>query len=84
MTSKAVIVTGATGFIGSWLVKSLLKKEYKVAVITRKESSLERLSNHKNIILVPGNLNDVSGWYKQLSNLDLNFRCFFSPSLGWS
>ena len=38
-----VIVTGATGFVGSNLVKYLLKKNFNVAIIVREDSNLSNL-----------------------------------------
>ena len=38
-----VVVTGATGFVGSNLVKYLLKKEFKIAIIVREDSNLSNL-----------------------------------------
>jgi dihydroflavonol-4-reductase len=39
----AVLVTGATGFIGSHLVDELLKKDYKIKCLVRKTSNLRWL-----------------------------------------
>lgn len=39
----AVLVTGATGFVGGWLVKALLEKGEHVHVLHRQSSSLEEL-----------------------------------------
>ena len=38
-----VVITGSTGFVGSSLVKYLLKKKFKVAVIVRENSNLYNL-----------------------------------------
>jgi nucleoside-diphosphate-sugar epimerase len=50
MRTKA-IVTGGTGFIGSNLINELLKREWEVYALVRKNSSVgyERLGNYKNI-----------------------------------
>lgn len=41
----AVLVTGATGFVGSWLVRRLLEQGEEVHVLHRPSSSLEELQN---------------------------------------
>ena len=40
---KRVVVTGATGFVGSHLVNALLEKGYEVFVIIRLESDFSSL-----------------------------------------
>ena len=47
---KKVIVTGASGFIGTTLVNELLKREYKIVAIDRKFS--EEFLDNSNIICV--------------------------------
>lgn len=42
-----IMVTGATGFIGSHLIYELINNEYNVAILCRKESKID---NFKNII----------------------------------
>jgi nucleoside-diphosphate-sugar epimerase len=42
---KTVLVTGATGFIGSQLVKHLLKHNYKVIILKRSFSDTKRIEN---------------------------------------
>jgi dihydroflavonol-4-reductase len=39
----AVLVTGATGFVGSWLVRELVKRGEEVRVLHRRSSNLEDL-----------------------------------------
>lgn len=48
-----VIVTGATGFIGSWLVQELLNNEYEVTLIVRNKKKLlsEFLVSSKCVII---------------------------------
>lgn len=40
---KRAFVTGATGFIGSYLVRELLRQNYEVAILVRPESDLWRI-----------------------------------------
>lgn len=37
---KTAIVTGSTGFIGSWLTKELLENDYEVTLLVRKADRL--------------------------------------------
>lgn len=43
----SVLVTGATGFVGSHIVDALLGEEYHVACLVRKSSDISRLRNVK-------------------------------------
>ena len=47
-----VIVTGATGFLGSSLVRTLLKNKYEIGIIIRFSSDLSNLNDIKNKINV--------------------------------
>jgi len=42
---KKVLLTGATGYLGSHLARAFLKQGYEVAILKRSTSSLERLSD---------------------------------------
>lgn len=44
---KVALVTGATGFVGSHLVRRLIKESWKVHIISRPESSLEIIKDVK-------------------------------------
>lgn len=44
---RNILLTGATGFLGSHLLKVLLEKNYKVKILTRKQSKLSRLKELK-------------------------------------
>ena len=48
LKKKCIIITGATGFIGSHTTKLLIKRGYHVVVLTRESSNFERLSDIVN------------------------------------
>lgn len=50
---KSVVITGATGFVGSWLVKELLKENIKVFAIVRDTKKMEKLAENHHPILCP-------------------------------
>jgi nucleoside-diphosphate-sugar epimerase len=45
MTMKKIVLTGATGFLGSHLASMLIKNGYQVIALKRRSSSLHRLAN---------------------------------------
>lgn len=47
---KHALVTGATGYIGSYLVKKLIDSGWQVDVIKRRTSNMEKLNHVANII----------------------------------
>lgn len=69
MNSKTVLVTGATGFIGSHVADMLLAKGYKVRCTVRKTSNLRWLEG-KNIELIEATLYDKSALEKAVEGVD--------------
>ena len=53
---KKVCVTGATGYVGQYLVNSLVEKGHQIYVLTRKESPI--FSNNNNINVIIGDITD--------------------------
>lgn len=54
------IVTGATGFIGSWMVYELLNNSYEVLVIVRDKNKLiEEIKKLDNITIVEKDINEL-------------------------
>lgn len=50
--SKNVIVTGATGFIGSYLVKELLKHEYRVYAVVRNLDKVSQFTDESGFHVI--------------------------------
>lgn len=54
---KTVLVTGGTGYIGSWVVKELLEKGYTIRTTVRDKNKTEKFSHLKDIASTsPGRL----------------------------
>ena len=69
---KNIVVTGATGFVGSNLVRFLLKKNFKIYVILRTDSDLANLTGIKEEV-------EIFRYDNNLSNL-INFFSEVKPS----
>jgi CDP-paratose synthetase len=48
MKDSTILLTGATGFLGSEILKALLKKKYKVVILKRNFSDISRIKNELN------------------------------------
>lgn len=69
--NKKIIVTGATGFVGSNLVKYLLNKEFQIAVIVREDSNLSNLEgviNDIEIYCYDNNLKNLISFFKKINS----------------
>jgi dihydroflavonol-4-reductase len=65
-----VLVTGASGFVGSHLVDLLLEKKFNVSCLVRESSSMKWLES-KNINLIFGDLNDSKTLEQKIKNFDI-------------
>ena len=55
------IITGATGFIGSWLALELLSREYELVLIVRDKNKLiADLKDNEHVTVVEKAINDIS------------------------
>ena len=72
LVNKKILVTGATGFIGSSLVKKLASTDDEVFILVRKSSDLTSLSDvlHK-VHLVYGDITDRASLDSALPGIDL-------------
>lgn len=72
---KRVLVTGATGLVGSWLVKSLLEKKAFVVLLVRDQdpqSELIRNGSIKNTTVVNGALEDLSSIDRAINDHEID------------
>lgn len=67
-----VLVTGATGFLGGWLVKRLLAEGHDVRIIKRANSSLEELEGLK-LEIFPGDVTDKPSLIEATKGIDTVF-----------
>lgn len=71
LAGKRVVMTGATGFIGSHVAGKLLEQGALVYAIVRQESrQKDRLPVHENLHLVYGSMADVQSCAKEVGNAD--------------
>lgn len=78
---KKVIVTGANGFVGTWLVKELVSRDIKVIAVVRENAkNLEQIKNISGVEIVYNNLININDLVNKISNRD--FDVFFH--LAWS
>jgi nucleoside-diphosphate-sugar epimerase len=57
-----VFVTGASGFLGTYLVADLVARGHEVAVLLRPESAFWRLDEaHARLHVIPGSLEELNG-----------------------
>ena len=68
MTKKRILITGATGFIGSHLTRRLVTENYEVGIIKRKKSDMSRLNGLKDIAVYSLDLQDRQEVSKAVSH----------------
>ncbi len=70
-TMKTIFVTGATGNQGGAVAASLIKKGFKIKVLTRKTDSVKAQRLQKqNVDLIKGDLNDLNTFRNYLKDID--------------
>jgi UDP-glucose 4-epimerase len=74
-----VFVTGGTGFIGHYVVKSLLEKGHEVVIATRHPNKVPSLRSHANVSFVEASLTDFEKLGAGLEGCDACIHI----ALGW-
>ncbi|MEZ4891527.1 MAG: SDR family NAD(P)-dependent oxidoreductase [Saprospiraceae bacterium] len=74
--SLKVLVTGATGFVGSYLIRLLLEKGYVVRGLRRAGSNLDLIKDLSNQVdWCEADLTDVVALEEAFSQIDIVFHC---------
>lgn len=82
---KQVIITGANGFVGSHVVKELLKQGIKViAVVRNEQSDIECISHFKDLEIVYCDLNEISKLDNLVDSADTFYHFAWDGSAGVS
>lgn len=74
------LVTGVTGYIGGRLVPELLKRGYRVRVLSRDASRLQGRSWHEHVEVVEGDVLDPSTLPAAMQNVDIAYYLIHSMS----
>lgn len=72
---KNVLVTGATGLIGSNLCKTLTEKGYKVRAVVRESSNISYLETLNNIEFFKSDIKDFNKLKDAFENIDIVYHC---------
>lgn len=69
---KKILITGSSGFLGSQILNTLLKKNVELTLVLRKKNiNLSKLANVKTIITKDLFSESVSWWKKKTKNIDI-------------
>lgn len=78
---KKAIVTGANGFIGTWLVKELVRNNVKIyAVIKNADENISEIEHLDNVNIIYCDLENINMLPDKISDRDID--CFYH--LAWS
>jgi nucleoside-diphosphate-sugar epimerase len=58
--SKYFIVTGATGFVGSYITKELIKKNYNVIILVKNIKKAKKIFNKKKVKIILFNIKNLT------------------------
>lgn len=72
---KKILVTGATGMVGSWLVKELLKRESMIVALARDidyQTEFYRSGDYLQTAIVNGSLEDFSALNRAINEYEID------------
>ncbi|HIE16931.1 MAG TPA: NAD-dependent epimerase/dehydratase family protein [Dehalococcoidia bacterium] len=72
---KKVLITGATGFIGSHLVRANIAKGYQVRALVLPDDPGEQMLRSRGVEIVVGDIRDYSAVRRAASGRDIIFHC---------
>lgn len=79
---KKVVITGATGAVGTALIQKLLSENFEILVLLRKDSKRnEKIPKHKNIKTAICSLSELSG-FNDNSTYDVFFHLAWQGAYG--
>jgi UDP-glucose 4-epimerase len=82
-----VLLTGATGFIGSHVARRFLAEGHTVAAIVRRQSSRWRLHDiESGLDFIPGDINHIDDWHGRIDQIgfDVCLHLAWDSTNGWS
>tara|TARA_B100001029_G_C15059005_1_gene456790 strand:- start:1454 stop:2380 length:927 start_codon:yes stop_codon:yes gene_type:complete len=65
-----ISIFGATGFVGNYILKSLVKKEYRIKTLVRKKS-INKLFNSEKLEIIHGDINDINVIENTIKDTDI-------------
>lgn len=75
-----IFLTGATGFIGKYVLKHLEKEGYNILLLTRaSKENFSSIISSKKVDIVSGNLSDINKWKNKL----IQFKPEVTIHLAW-
>ena len=71
-STTKILITGASGYVGGRLLKSLVKHGYKITCLARKPEYLKD-KVAKDVEIIKGDVLDKASLQKALANIDIAF-----------